>query len=357
MVAVSARAIGRVGVDGCRAVQRYREMQMDRIARSALSVSMLLVVAGVCLAQARPARGRAVPGRAGTTKVPGGHKDQGPDVAMLMKVYAPLTFTTLDGRSMQYRLLKPNGYTEGKAYPLVVCLHGIPGEGRGNSLQLRATYPAGVLARPEMRRRYPSFVLVPQSPNWWGDKPYGNTKPKRGRKHFPSMTVLLEMVDNLGREFGLDPNRLYVTGHAMGGFGAFNALKADPNMWAGAVVVSGGGDPNSAASFSHVPVWVFAGEKSPILRYPRAMANALKAAGGSVTFTILAGAPTKCWPQVYDSQAAWDWLFSQRRQPRIAATTQPGTQPTTGPAPPKPGIIYTDKDGTVKEYRPGESVR
>ncbi len=329
---------------------------MDRIARNALSVSVLLLAAGVCLAQARPARpvrGSDSSGRKVTTKVPGQHGKQGADVAMLMKAYEPRTFTTLDGHAMEYRLLKPNGYAAGKAYPLVVCLHGIPGEGKGNSLQLHATYPAGVLARPEMSQRYPCFVLAPQSPNWWGDEPYGNSRPKRGRKHFPSMSVLLQMVDNVGREFGLDPNRLYVTGHAMGGFGTFNALRADPNMWAAAVVVSGGGDPNSAASFAHVPIWVFAGEKSPILHYPRDMFKALKAAGGSPKFTVLEGAATKCWAQVYDSQAAWDWLFSQRRRPRIPASTQPGTQPATGPARPKPVIIYRDKDGT-KEYRPGE---
>jgi hypothetical protein len=108
-----------------------------------------------------------------------------------------------------------------------------------------------------------------------------------------------------------------------------------------------------------VPVWIFTGEKSPIIHYPRDMFVALKAAGGHPKLTLLNGAATACWAEVYESQAMWDWLFSQRRRPRLTATqpaTQPGAQPGTRPTtadPPKPVIIYSDK-GETKEYRPGE---
>jgi poly(3-hydroxybutyrate) depolymerase len=361
---------------------------MDRIARiafgSALSkaspagfavaaMAGMLLTAGACFGQGRPGRPGAPAGSpAGdsgsggpkyTTKVPGQHEKQGADVSMLQKVFEPRTFTTLDGHTMEYRLMKPAGYTPGKAYPMVVCLHGIPGEGKGNTLQLLASYAVGVLAKPEVQQRHPCFVLAPQSPNWWGNEPYGNTQPKPGRKHFPAMSVLLQLVDNLGREFGMDPDRLYVTGQEMGGFGTFNALKSDPNMWAAAVVVSGGGDPNSAASFAHVPVWIYTGEKSPIIHYPRDMFVALKAASGHPKLTVLNGAATACWAEVYESQSVWDWLFSQRRQPRLPTTqpapqpggqagTQPGTRPAA-PEPPKPVIIYGE-NGQTKEYRPGE---
>ena len=134
---------------------------MDRIARIAAAASkasgaafavaalaVLLLAAGACLGQGRPASpGPPAGGPAGdsdsagpkyTTKVPGQHDKQGADVSMLQKVYEGRKFTTLDGQTMEYRLMKPAGYTPGKAYPMVVCLHGIPGEGKGNSLQLLA---------------------------------------------------------------------------------------------------------------------------------------------------------------------------------------------------------------------------
>ena len=104
----------------------------------------VLLAAGACFGQGRPgrpdgpARDSGSPGPNYTTKVPGQHGKQGPDVSMLMKVYEPRKFTTLDGRMMEYRLRKPAGYAPGTAYPMVVCLHGIPGEGKGNTLQLLA---------------------------------------------------------------------------------------------------------------------------------------------------------------------------------------------------------------------------
>ena len=290
-------------------------------------------------------------------KVPHQRDNAGPDVSALAKLYESRRFTTLDGQTMEYRLLRPLGFQAGRAYPLVVCLHGIPGEGKGNIRHLGTTVPVSVLARAEMRRRYPTFVIAPHSPNWWGDEPYPGRRPKRGKKHFPAMGVLLEMVDNLGREFGLDPNRLYVTGHGMGGFGTLNALKADPNMWAGAVVVSGGGDPNAAASFAHVPLWMFGGERSPILHYSKEIFFAIKAAGGRPKLTIFDKAPTTCWKRVYESQAVWDWLFDQRRRPPLPQpTTQPTSGATTNPAATRPKetpkIIYRE-NGVTKEYVPG----
>jgi len=359
-------------------MDRRKDLSAGRAAAPAgrlalVATAAMLLAAGAAFAQGRgprpggparpPAGGGAGPAAGGepkySTKTPGQHESKGADVSALAKLYEARRFTTLDGATMEYRLLKPYGFQANKAYPMVVCLHGIPGEGTGNTMQLGATYPVDVLARPELRQRYPTFVLAPQSPNWWGDEPYGNTRPRRGQKHFPAMRVLLEMVDNLGREFGLDANRIYITGHGMGGFGTLNALKSDPNMWAAAVVVSGGGDPNAARSFAHVPLWMYAGEKSPILHYSQEMFFALKAAGGHPKLTVFDKSPTACWAQVYDSQAVWDWLFSQRRQPPLPppAATQPATEPATGPATApaspkeKPKIIYRI-NGEEKEYVP-----
>jgi predicted peptidase len=128
----------------------------------------------------------------------------------------------------------------------------------------------------------------------------------------------------------IDRDRVYLTGQAMGGFGAFNVIRQDPNMFAAAVTVSGGGDPNSAWRYAHVPVWLYGGESSQILHYSQEMYDALKKFHGKPNLTIIKGSKTNCWPQVYDSPATWDWLFAQRRVLKIA-TTQ-ATRPTTGPA-------------------------
>ncbi|MGB2823029.1 MAG: prolyl oligopeptidase family serine peptidase [Phycisphaerae bacterium] len=285
----------------------------------------------------KPPRGKTVkPPQKGKRPEADKRFEKAPDVYELMKLYEARQYNSVYGK-MPYRLLKPLSYASSRRYPLVVCLHGVPGRGEDNALQLGCTYPVAVLAQPDMRRKYPAFVMAPQSPTWWGDRAYGEKKPAGGPgkpsgKGPPMMSMLLDGIEALAGVFSIDPNRVYVTGHSMGGFGAFNALASDPNMFAAAVVVAGGGDPNTAASFLHVPVWVFCGQKSSILHYSQNMVLALKKVGGRCTFTVLEGAGHRCWYQVYDAQATWDWLFAQRRiWPRPILTTWPATLPATQP--------------------------
>ena len=279
----------------------------------------------------------AKPPAKGVKTAKGGPKrlEKAPNVYELMKRYEARQYNSVYG-ALPYRLLKPQGYVPSRRYPLVVCLHGVPGRGKDNALQLGCTVPAAVLARPDMQKRYPAFVMAPQSPTWWGDAPYG-TKPTPGgrmsKKSPPMMSMLLDGIEALTGVFGIDPNRVYVTGHSMGGFGAFNALRSDPNMFAAAVIAGGGGDPNEAYRYRHVPVWVFCGAKSPILHYSQNMVLGIKKVMGKVNFTVIPDAAHQCWSQVYDSQATWDWLFAQRRVwPRPVLTTWPTTVPATLPA-------------------------
>jgi len=281
----------------------------------------------------RPPRGKtAKPPSKGKKAKPGERLEKAPDVYELMKLYEARQYNSVYGK-LPYRLLRPLAYVSSRRYPLVVCLHGVPGRGKDNALQLGCTYPVAVLARPDMRQKYPAFVMAPQSTTWWGDEPYGSKGGAGGKsKHPPMMSMLLDGIEALGGVFSIDPNRVYVTGHSMGGFGAFNALASDPNLFAAAVVVAGGGDPNTAWRFSHVPVWVYCGEKSPILHYSQNMVLAMRKFGGSPNFTVIQDTGHRCWRQVYDSQAVWDWLFAQRRiWPRPVPTTLPATLPATRP--------------------------
>jgi predicted peptidase len=254
----------------------------------------------------------------------------------VLKLYESLNHVGVGGQ-MPYRLLRPLGYSASRKYPMVVILHDVPGQGSDNLIHLSGTYAVGTLARSDIRAKYASFVLAPQSTTWWGDEPYvrkdGKTAPA-GAKHFPAASLLLETVVEVMTTNSIDRDRVYVTGQAMGAFGVFNVIRQDPNMFAAAVTISGGGDPNSAWRFAHVPIWLFGGEQSKILHYSQEMYDALKKNHGKPNFTIIKGTKTNCWPQVYDALSTWDWLFTQRRVLKIPTTrsaTQPATAPATGP--------------------------
>jgi len=326
-------------VEPPRSIRPDQEKRMPSRATRVLAVALAAALATITSAAAQRRRPAGPPKRDKAGAKPPGTKTgkkaperRAADIARLMKLYEGHKYISPAGQ-LPYRLLRPIVYDRGRKYPMVVCLHGVPGRGKDNVMQLGATYPVDVLSRPEMRRKHPCFVLAPQSRTWWGDRPYG-AKPGAARgKDFPAMSLLLECVGDLSVSLGVDPNRVYLTGHSMGGFGVFNALSSDPNMWAAAAVVSGGGDPNHVFHFSHVPLWVFVGGKSPILHYSRDVVDALQRVGGAPSYTVLQDAGHNCWRQVYDAPAVWDWLFAKRRVIRLfGLTTQPATGPATQPA-------------------------
>src|SRR6202011_3175626 len=72
------------------------------------------------------------------------------------------TYTDAKGKTLPYRLLKPASYDSKIKYPLVLFLHGVGERGTDNDKQLLHGVPEFV--RDENRKKYPSFLVVPQCP-------------------------------------------------------------------------------------------------------------------------------------------------------------------------------------------------
>ena len=75
--------------------------------------------------------------------------------------YEARTFSA-DGKTLNYRFLKPKGYDAAKKYPLVLFLHGAGERGTDNVAQLR--HGASLFLKPEVREKFPCFVVAPQCP-------------------------------------------------------------------------------------------------------------------------------------------------------------------------------------------------
>ena len=198
-----------------------------------------------------------------------------------------------DGYRLQYKLTRPAESDDGTRVPLLLCLHGV----------------AGGTQAPRALRELdgPScFVLVPSVPSKefsWG--------PKR-RNGLP---YVFELVDDLLENEAIDPDRIYVTGQSMGGFGTFAAVASRPDFFAAAVPVCGGWKTADASRMHKVPMWVFHGEADKVVpvRYSREMVKALRAAGGQPRYTEFSGVGHNSWVKAYESEELWIWLFEQHR--------------------------------------------
>lgn len=217
------------------------------------------------------------------------------------------TFVNNQGDSLWYRFMTPLNYDSTRQYPLVVCLHGSSAVGSDNVRQVAATLPALMLSTPENREKYPAFLFVPQCPRGFG---WG------GLEQHPSVdSLVFEALEELEKEFSVDAKRRYVSGYSMGGYGAWHFIATRPEMFAAAVPICGGGDPQFARNVVDVPVWAFHGAKDinvPV-KYTRDMVDGIREAGGNPRYTEFPDAAHNIWNEVAETRELPEWLFAQRR--------------------------------------------
>src|SRR5207302_8590408 len=125
------------------------------------------------------------------------------------------------------------GYTPAKKWPVILFLHGA-GE-RGNDGVLPTQVGLGPLVRLR-EANFPFVVVSPQCEDVRG----------RVRKGWSLDTAdgqrALETLEQVEKEFSVDPKREILTGWSMGGYGTWEMAAAFPERWHSVVPLSGGGD-------------------------------------------------------------------------------------------------------------------
>lgn len=196
---------------------------------------------------------------------------------------------------LDYLFYLPEDYDEQDEWPLVLFLHGA-GE-RGDDLDLVTKHgPPKLIKRG---KQFPFIVVSPQCPRnrWWD--PF-------------KLTALL---DDVVATHKVDPDRIYVTGLSMGGFGSWALAAATPDRFAAVAPICGGGESHWARRISDIPMWVFHGAKDPVVSIDRSqvMVDALKQRGSKVKFTVYPDAGHDSWTETYDNPEFYEWLLEQKR--------------------------------------------
>ncbi len=201
--------------------------------------------------------------------------------------------------TIDYLLALPEGYSEnGEAWPLVLFLHGA-GE-RGSDLErVKLHGPPKLIAAGQS---IPAIVVSPQCPQdqWWNA--YAET--------------LLALLDEVTATYNVDADRVYITGLSMGGFGTWDLASREPDRFAAAAPICGGGMMISAYRIgTSLPVWAFHGEADSVVPVEESqrMVDAMQRRGGNARLTVYPGVDHDSWTQTYDDPAFWEWLFAQSR--------------------------------------------
>lgn len=220
-----------------------------------------------------------------------------------------------EDRSLPYRWTKIG---EGQSPAMVVFLHGAGERGSDNKAQLK--HGVSDLLKWIQAHHKNVVVLVPQCNQgvWWANA--SHVRSAQGAKLADDTSMMLTMVfevaDRLAKENQVDPQRIYITGLSMGGFGTFAAVARRPDYFAAAMPICGGGDPSTAGQMKKVPFRVYHGDADGVVpaSCSRVMVDALKKVGADVKLTEYPGVGHDSWTQTYKNDQTWEWLFSQTKK-------------------------------------------
>ena len=227
----------------------------------------------------------------------------------------PVTFQspTDATQKLNYLLFVPNGYGQGEEkWPLMIFLHGA-GE-RGDDLNLVKVHgpPKLVEQRPE---DFPFIIASPQAPK--DDVPAVDGWDAR---------LLSQFLDHLQADYAVDPDRVYLTGLSMGGFGTWRWAAREPGRFAAIVPICGGGWRFYGKPLKDVPVWIFHGDRDEgvPLFLSQIMADAIRKEGGDPKLTIYEGVGHDSWTETYNNPEVYKWLLSHKLSDR--KSTEPESE-------------------------------
>jgi predicted peptidase len=196
---------------------------------------------------------------------------------------------------LDYLLFLPGKY-EGSSerWPLMLFLHG-SGESGSDLAKVKTHGPPKIV---ESKPDFPFILVSPQSPRMgW------------------NVETLNALLDDIMKHYRVDPDRVYLTGLSMGGYGTWALAAAHPERFAAIVPICGGGNPADAPKLASIPTWVFHGAKDSTVPIQRSkeMVEAIKSAGGNPKFTIYPEAGHDSWTETYNNPELYQWLLEQKK--------------------------------------------
>lgn len=129
------------------------------------------------------------------------------------------------GKEMEYALFVPSTYDEGKKSPLVVALHGL-----GSNPQQIMRYRG----LTDLAEKYGYVVAAPMgyhTRGWYGARAARKAGDPENLAELSEKDVM-NVLEIVRKGYAIDPDRVYLMGHSMGGGGTWHLGIKYPDTWA-----------------------------------------------------------------------------------------------------------------------------
>ena len=229
---------------------------------------------------------------------------------------------TLARKELEYTLYIPKSYDNTKEYPLVVALHGL------------LSNPRQIIRYPNLQRLAEKHNYVIVAPMGYNDRGWYGSFGWRIGGSIPENLGELSEKDVLNvlaltrAELKIDPRRIFLYGHSMGGGGSLHLAAKYPDQFAAVAVVAPAyyKPASNLKKISQTPLFVVQGELDFLVRTraTRTLVKNATAVGLKVTYLEIAGGS--------HLEVAWNTLpkifefydLHRRKQPAPAV---PNSQP------------------------------
>lgn len=195
----------------------------------------------------------------------------------------------VDDTFQPYRIYVPTYYEGSKPFPLIVALHGMGGDENSYFDQ----YLQGAFKVEAEKRGY--IVACPK-----GRQPASMYVGAAERD-------VMDVIEDVRRAYRIDADRIYLTGHSMGGYGTWSVAMNHPEIFAALAPVAGGGSPAGMSKIAHIPQIVVHGDndKTVSVERSRVMVDSAKKLGVEMKYMEIPGGDhvsvaARTFKEVYD---------------------------------------------------------
>lgn len=225
-------------------------------------------------------------------------------IAFDLKTYYWGSTLIVQGRTCRYMVRLPAGSVgRGESRPLLVYLHGA-GELRKGVSCLKRSDP-GYFACGLSGEEFPFIVVCPKNNR-------GAWKPGR------VVRFLEEIQEPRHTRWRVDPDRIYLTGYSMGGYGVWETAMRYPDYFAAIVPLAGGCRYPFQECSACPPVWAFHGELDAVVPPENSIdmighSRFLHPDHDAARLTLYPEAGHDIAARVYQNPGLYRWILSHKR--------------------------------------------